>query len=119
MIIFNIDGKLVLFHSASDNQELIAGLKNNLARLKEEGLIPDILVTSYRRFDDPNSEFMLVALGLHREGNLIFDKEGEEVFQIPLLRVRHERKYEKEVRAWYNELTSKVLQTILKQYLQI
>lgn len=103
--LFQKEGHSVMFHSATDDAENISILKENLIDLEWKGIIPDILVTTCRRFDDDNAQTMHKTLGWKRSGHKLYNAEGEEIIQIPVLRVKYE--WDKDgVIEWYNELTT-------------
>ena len=110
--LLNVNGKKILFCSATDDEECIMILKDILNQLAVNQLYPDILVTSCRRYDDTPYPIMIREMGWREDGKMLFDKDGHEIIQIPLLRAKYEHGLE--VIDWYNELTARQLQIILE-----
>lgn len=111
--LFFVNGKRILFYSATDNEDCIKGLKNTLTQLSLAHASPDILVTSCRRFDDKVQKTLLDGMKWHASNNLLFDNSGNEIIQIPVLRVRHELNSQSVIE-WYNSLTAHLLQKVLE-----
>lgn len=114
--LFDVNGKKILFYSATDNEECIKKLKEILNQLEVNNISPDILVTSCRRYDDTPYSIMLKEMNWREEVDNLIDKEGNEIIQIPVLRVKYEWDYDGVVK-WYNNLTARLLQVVLESLL--
>lgn len=106
--LFRSGEKTILFHAATDDGDCIQELKTNLDSLAARKMLPDLLVTTCRRFDDENAQILLNTMEWKRKGNKVFDTEGNEIIQVPVIPVKYDRK-KNEIIEWYNELTSDVV----------
>lgn len=110
--VFDVNGKRVLFVSATDDSECINRLKNTLDELAQKRYSIDILVTSCRRFDSEQFNLMVKTMNWNVRGRLLYDSGNEEIIQIPLLSVKYESAYN-DVVDWYNLLSANLLTNVV------
>jgi len=87
-------------------------LKGLIERINQTGRKIDYLITTLRRYDDREYELTLHEMGWSESGADLLDSDGQEIIQIPVLRVKHELVDHKEIVHWYNTRVAKLLQTL-------
>lgn len=112
--VFEVNGKRILFVSATDDTKCINRLIKVLEQLSEASIIPDILVTACRRYDDSAFTTMINQMQWNVKGDKLFDNNGEEIIQIPVIYIQDIRNRDQVIK-WYNHLTARLLQHILQE----
>ena len=96
-----------------DDCDCLKSLKRVIEIIKESQKAVNYLITTLRRYDDPQYKVTLQEMGWNKSGEMLLDSEGQDIIQIPVLKVRHElTEPKKEIVRWYNSMIAKLLLTI-------
>ena len=111
--LFVKDGLNFLIYAPMDDSQCVNGLKQLIDGIRQSGKKIDYLVTTLRRYDDSQHQYTLQEMGWTESGISLQDSDGQEIIQMPLLRVKYE--WDKEgVVDWYGQRVAKLLQTIVE-----
>lgn len=106
--IFELNGKKIFIHSATDNELRIRELREVLSSHNDI----DILITSARSFDGPERTTLVKEIGWIQKEYAIFDKNGKQLIEIPMIHISYGNVRNK-IKGWYNyncfELAKKIL----------
>ena len=117
--LFTKSGFNILLHAPMDTPGCVGKLVEFFRKLCHTGKKVDLLVTTLRRYDDLQHNATLNAMGWTENDIILADENGEEIIQIPLLKVKHESTDNKvEVIERYNKTASRLLQNIVDKILQ-
>ena len=104
-----------LLWAPMDIGDCLKSLKELFEKIKRSSQKVNYLITTLRRFDDPQYQLTLREMGWRESGNDLLDSEGQVIIQIPVLKVKHELYNHGRIVCWYNSRTAKLLQTIFTQ----
>lgn len=107
--LFEKEGKYILLHAPMDEERCVEALLKNLEALRRARIKVDLLVTSLRRWDYPQYNFTLKKMDWKDLGDKLVDADGDELTQIPLIRVKYEWNHTTVV-DWYNQKSARLLQ---------
>lgn len=112
------DGVNILLHAPMDEMDCVKELIDNLEALHVAEVKVDLLITTLRRYDVKQHIDTISAMKWSQGNNVLSDSEGNEIIQIPLLRVKYEWEASQVV-DWYNQRAARVLQNLVIPYIHI
>lgn len=110
--LFVRSGLRCLLWAPMDISSCREALKRVIEQIKNTGRKIDYLITTLRRYDDREYKMTLQEMGWSESGADLLDSDGQEILQIPMLRVKHELNDSKKVIQWYNMRVARLLQTL-------
>ena len=109
--LFEKEGKYILLHAPMDDERCVEALLKNLEALRQAGIKVDLLVSTLRRLDNSQYNRTLNKMNWKELGDKLVDADGNELVQIPLLRVKYEWNHTTVV-GWYNQKSARLLQIL-------
>ena len=97
-----------------DDERCVEALLKNLEALRQAGIKVDLLISTLRRRDDPQYNRTLNKMNWKELGDKLVDADGNELVQIPLIRVKYEWNHTMVV-GWYNQKSARLLQILSDQ----
>ena len=105
-------GLRCLLWAPMDDRDCLGSLKKTIERIRNTGRKIDYFITTLRRFDDSQFQLTLQKMRWSESGADLLDSDGQEILQIPMLRVKHELNDSKKIIQWYNMRVARLLQTL-------
>lgn len=110
--LFVKSGLRCLLWAPMDDRDCLESLKRTIERIRNTGRKIDYFITTLRRFDDSQYQLTLQEMGWSELGEDLLDSGGQEILQIPMLKVKHELKDPEKIIKWYNMRVAKLLKTL-------
>lgn len=112
---FEKNGVRVYVHSATDDEDRINELVENVEKIKEEKI--DVLITSVRNYGDNMRNLLCENMKWKESGYQLHDKNDNLIREIPLVKIKYFSATDKSnMIEWYESNLLPVVETYIKTY---